>query len=139
MVFAALLWIGLTGLVMGIRADAWGDPLYPIHEAERKPESSRANYDAGIALLNAVGDDQDWNVELYQRGRGYFARSTEMDQQGIASLVGLLDLTLRVGERPDEEIFNEMEQRLSQNIPHSNLIFSFALIAQDLVPRFTAL
>lgn len=118
-----VVWVFMFGAVTAVRASAWGDPLYPIYEAERKQNSSRANYDAGIFLLGAIGDEKKSDFVL-EKARAYLKRSSELDQRGIAAYIGLIDLNIRQGVKTDKVVLGDIESRLATGVHHTNLIFS---------------
>jgi hypothetical protein len=128
LVFAMGVWLLMLGTVTAVRASAWGDPLYPIYEADRKHDSSRANYDAGIFLLGGIGEEEPASDFVLEKARAYLKRSSELDKRGIAAYVGLIDLNMRQRVDTDRSVFIDIERRLASGIPHSNLIFSLVSI-----------
>lgn len=118
------LWIlGLAG-VTGIRAASWGDPLHAIIEAERHPNSARANFDAGMAIFSAIRDKPELLNEYYSRAVLNFDRSIAADPDGIAPFAGIMGLAVMAKKRLDDSYFAELENRLRNGVVHNNVVFS---------------
>ncbi len=103
------------GLLTELRAYAWGNPvrLY-LHEAGNHPDSLRANFKLGTALVDLVEKTQDSEVkaEYYQEAKRLFEHITALDPHYSDGLFGLLVLNLNAGLPVPESWIAELAKRL---------------------------
>jgi hypothetical protein len=128
-------------LVTLMRAQEWGSPNYPLIAAEKNPSSSRANYDAGIALLALLKDHPELESKYWDQAESYFDRAIEAPNcDSISPFVGLINLYILKGIPVPEKYLIRLERQLREKPVHANTVFSVKMLNELLFedsPSFT--
>lgn len=132
LLLGGLVFLSLITTVL--RAQAMGERIaYPVYEAVRHPESSRANFDAGLIIAGAIGQDKKLASEYYEQSRQFFDRSRNADQHSLAPFVGMMKLS-SVSETPyPKDYLDEFERRLRDGVPPRATSFLPRIIGEQLV------
>jgi hypothetical protein len=103
--------------VTGIRAADWSDfDSHSLRQAlvRHHPESSRANYEAGLSLADIGLRDPEFGQAHYEEIKTYFERSVALDETAVNGLFGIILLSA-MNDRPIDEAFIErLATRLGQ-------------------------
>lgn len=97
-------------------ADFFG---YAVLDAEHHPESSRANFDAGMVLTSAIAMSPGLADELVPRIRLYLERSIQTNKDSLAPFIALLRLSHVIHEPLSDQVIAEFERRLRGGIPQT--------------------
>lgn len=102
------------GLVTGLRASQWGDEYRRATlEAAVHPDSARANYQAALIFIDrAAATGSLGNPMAYQAINYYLERSTELDKNAKAPLIGFLYMACQAGLPKDERRLLQLAERL---------------------------
>ncbi|QDX80057.1 hypothetical protein B9N43_01580 [Denitratisoma sp. DHT3] len=123
-----VFWKARIGLLCGLiflalintalRAQAMGEKVaYPVYEAVRHPESSRANFDAGLIIAGAIGQNAQLVNEYYAQSHQFFDRSRSADPHTLAPFVGMMKLSSVSGVPYPPDYLDEFERRLRNGVP----------------------
>lgn len=94
------------------RARIWSqEDLLTLHLVENQPESSRANFQAGVTLMKLLYKAPP-NPAIYQNAEVYFTRAIQGNPDNIDGLFGLMALNLYAGQKPSAETVDELVRRL---------------------------
>jgi hypothetical protein len=106
-----------------LRANAWGDPMtLALSEAMHHPNSARANYEAGGALM-AAGERNGTLMEGMKSARPYFVQAANADER-YASREGLLLTYVGEASVPADVVAN-LEHHLRKTwMPPPNTVLS---------------
>jgi protein O-mannosyl-transferase len=102
-------------LVTALRANQWGDEYRRTQlEAMIHPNSARASYEAGVALMErALLDAQGGNSVAYQMTVFYFKRAAALDRSGKAALVGQLYLDCLANVPKNADLRQTLRERFA--------------------------
>ncbi|WP_265944552.1 hypothetical protein [Dechloromonas sp. A34] len=102
-------------LLTGLRANQWGDEYRrATFEAAAHPDSARANYQAALIVIKrAEATNSLGNPVAFQAINYYLVRSSELDKDAKAPLIGLLYLACQVHLSRNEEQLTLLMARLS--------------------------
>ncbi len=120
-----LLLIAGAAFATAVRATDWGSPMRALIEAEHKPGSSRANYEAGAKLLGYLRENPK-DLQALARARGYFQRAVSADVNDVASFVGLIELSVLEADQVDPGLLRSYEDRLTTAKIHPAVAFTIA-------------
>ena len=108
-----------------VRATDWGSPMRVIIEAEHKPNSARANFDAGAKLLGHLRDDPD-DLDGRRECKKYFLRAIDADANHLAAFPGLIELAIISATPLDSDVMHEFEARAAGSKIHPAVAFTVA-------------
>lgn len=126
-IFAAAL-IAVTAVITLSRTSAWGDALYPIHEAERKPLSSRANFDAGMKVVEAIKDHPQLAQTLAKDAEKYFDRAINTAVYSVAPYIGVIRYYILVNKPIPQPYLTRLEHSLRHDRLHPNVVINIIII-----------
>lgn len=113
-----LILVALSGLITWQRCAAMGDVMsYPIQDAERNPQSARANFDAGRTLTVMMELDPSLVNEFFPRAQTYFQRAMTADEQALAPYTGLLGLLYVAQREVPSGFVEDFAHRLGTGVP----------------------
>lgn len=99
-------------LITALRSHQFGDDIRRTDlEAQFHPKSARAQYEAGIKLVEFT-DVSDPTMPSYSFARKYYERSGELDPSFKHGWVGLIHLNCTAGIHARPEWTSELERRL---------------------------
>ena len=122
--FILLLIAGAT-FATAVRATDWGSPMRVIIEAEHKPNSARANFDAGAKLLGHLRDDPE-DLDARRECKRYFLRAIAADANHLAAFPGLIELAIISATPLDADVLHEFEARAAGSKIHPAVAFTVA-------------
>jgi tetratricopeptide (TPR) repeat protein len=97
------------------RAQNWSDPLLtPIIEAHNKPNSPRAQIEAGIIynfIAKQAQNEQD-RIKFIRSGVEHYSRAKELQPDSPNALFGEIMLYYESGLEPPLELFSDLQNRL---------------------------
>lgn len=118
-----LSFVVYCAFVTVLRANEWSGELhFYITEAERHPDSPRANFMAGRTLVGQIYKSDD-TAKTYALSRRYFERAVELNDANADGLFGLIILNLHVGRDPEKVWIEKLTYRL-KHIPYSAMNIS---------------
>lgn len=102
-------------LVTALRADQWGDEYRRTQlEATIHPNSARANYEAGVALVERTFlSTHGGNSLAYQATRFHFRRATELNRIDKAALISQMYLDCLTGAAKDAALQIALRERFA--------------------------
>lgn len=111
----AACFLFFVALVTALRADQWGDEYRRTQlEAMIHPNSAKASYEAGVALMErALLDGQGGNSIAYQMTVFHFKRAAELDRSGKAALIGHLYLDCLANAPKDADLRVALRERFA--------------------------
>jgi hypothetical protein len=115
---ARTLGMGCVALVLGmagltaVRAASWGGSArdQALIEVQHHPDSSRAQYEAGRAII-IDGTMKGTRAEAEQQALPYFARSAALDPHQIYPVTNFILIRARTGNVP-ESVIDDLANRL---------------------------
>lgn len=130
MLVMLVMFAGLTA----IRAMQWGDPpLMLMLEAERHPDSVRANTDlARFYFFRRVGSPEE-ALDLYNKAAHHYRVAAQVGTTRIDGLVGLMWMSAERGMAPDPSVVDELESRLASvpfGPPNKNSLLALLLCVE---------
>lgn len=108
-----------------VRATDWGSPMRVLIEAEHKPNSARANFDAGAKLLAHLREDPE-DLNARHECERYFKRAIAADTNHLAAFPGLIELAMLSSTPLDEGFMQEFEARAAGSKLHPAVAFTVA-------------
>lgn len=123
--FVVVMLLAGAAFSTSVRATDWGSPMRALIEAEHKPNSSRANFDAGAKLLSYLRDNPQ-DEEAMARAERYFERAIAADQNDVAAFVGLIELSVLAENEVDPGLLSNYETRLVTAKIHPAVAFTIA-------------
>ncbi len=108
-----------------VRATDWGSPMRVIIEAEHKPNSARANFDAGAKLLAHLREDPE-DFDARRECKKYFKRAVFADVNHLAAFPGLIELAILSSTPLDDDVMREFESRSADSKIHPAVAFTVA-------------
>ena len=126
----ALAFVIFCGLITGLRALQWGDEYRrTTMEAAAHPDSMRANYEAGLAVIkNTFLSANGGSTLAYQTALHHLQRANEIDGKGKAALIGLLYLDCLAGYPKKLELQTQLQERFStQPFPFGDTLLIHSL------------
>jgi hypothetical protein len=126
----ALSFVIFCGLITGLRALQWGDEYRrTTMEAAAHPDSMRANYEAGLAVIKKTFLSANGGSPLaYQTALHHLQRANEIDEKGKAALIGLLYLDCLAGYPKKPELQTLLQERFStQPFPFGDTLLIHSL------------
>lgn len=124
-VLCILLLIAGAAFATAVRATDWGSPMRVLIEAEHKPNSARANFDAAAKItshLREVATD----LQAAVQGRRYYERAIAADRNHVAAFPGLIEVAMLTDTPLDEGVMQEFESRLATIKIHPAVVFTVA-------------
>jgi protein O-mannosyl-transferase len=111
----AACFLFFVALVTALRADQWGNEYRRTQlEAMIHPNSARASYEAGFALMErALLDGQGGNSVAYQMTVFHFKRAAALDRNGKAALIGQLYLDCLANAPKDADLRIALSERFA--------------------------
>jgi tetratricopeptide (TPR) repeat protein len=110
---AALAVVAGLGALTAQRADQWSDPFsLAMYEVAHRPESSRANYEAGRMYFIAYRASP--TPELFDSARRAFERAMELDRDSIGPSIALLILRGGPNYIADDPVLGALRERLAR-------------------------
>lgn len=101
-------------LITALRCEMFrNDQIRTQVEAQHHPNSARANYEAGRALVNAFDQDRS-NMMAFTLARKHFERSNEFDTSYKMGFLGLLTLECAALDKVDPAIIDSFARRLNE-------------------------
>lgn len=94
-------------------------------EAEHKPNSARANFDAA-AKITAHLRDVPTDLQAAAQGRRYYERAIAADRNHVAAFPGLIEIAMLTDAPLDEGVMQEFESRLATIKIHPAVVFTVA-------------
>lgn len=112
----ALAFLALSGLVTGMRSDAYGrDIMRAVIEAEYHPTSARSNYEAALTLVRYAGARGDPIDPLTaMRAGSYYQKSLDAAPNFKLGFLGLMHLACYQGQPVQPGWVSGLAQRLEQ-------------------------
>jgi hypothetical protein len=105
--------VSVLGMITATRSVQFGNELLrSLMEVEHHPNSPRANYQAGRAMLAYVSADMLRDDPNWTRAKHYFERSAELGPNTKEGLLGLMYLSRRAGKPVEQQWYDEMARRL---------------------------
>lgn len=120
-----LLLIGGAAFATAVRATDWGSPMRVLIEAEHKPNSARANFDAGAKLLSHLREDSQ-DPDAARECKRYFQRAIAADINHVAAFPGLIELAMLTETPIDDGLLAAFESRLVAVKVHPAIAFTVA-------------
>lgn len=124
-----------------LRSSAWGNPLYPIQEAERNQKSARANFDATVSLVEYIKDTGDTSPTIMELANKFCRRSIENDPNAISPYILCLDLYITTKQAIPSTFFDQFAFRAESALIHPGTVFALKRL-NDLLflndPQYTA-
>lgn len=120
-----MLFMGGAAFATATRATDWGSPFRVVIEAEHKPNSARANFDAGSMLMRSLRENPG-DITLSTECRRYFERAIAADAGHLAAFPGLIELAMLTEKPLEELIVTEFETRLAGTRIHPAVAFTVA-------------
>lgn len=118
-------------ILTGLRAYQFGDELRRTQaEARHHPDSPRAQYEAGRALMQRAPGSSSADAVL-ELARGHFARAVVLDPNTKLPLLGLIQIGCASGRERDTGAFAELTRRLATT-PMAPGDFTTLYVAKDL-------
>lgn len=114
-----------SAFATAVRATDWGSPMRVIIEAEHKPGSARANFDAGAKLLGHLREDPE-DLDARRECKRYFLRAIAADANHLAAFPGLIELAIISASPLDAEVMQEFEARSAGSKIHPAVAFTVA-------------
>lgn len=104
-------------IVTAGRAIVWGRLDYALLEAERKPLSARANYDAGLTVMDVIERNPSLTPKYADEAKRYYARSIAAANSTatpgyMGSYTGMFSLHVLLKEKVPEELVQLLENKL---------------------------
>lgn len=111
----AASFVFFCALVTSLRADQWGDEYRRTQlEATVHPNSARANYEAGAALVNKTFlGASGGNSFTYQTARFHFMRAAELDRNDKLAMIGQLFLDCLAKKPKDTNLQIALHKRFA--------------------------
>ncbi|CAK0745332.1 protein O-mannosyl-transferase [Gammaproteobacteria bacterium] len=113
---ATLIIIAGFGLVTGLRANLWGDPIeYLLADTRYHPDSPRTNYEAGRFLFFMCLKETHPEVrrDLCGRAETLFARAYANDPSFLAGPIAVLRTKDFLGQEPSSEEIKSLRHALA--------------------------
>lgn len=102
-------------LVTGLRSMQWADEYRRTQiEATVHPNSTRAHYEAALAVVDRVSGLVADNIPAYQKARFHFNRAAELDQNGKDAVMGLVYLDCLAGAPKDVSLQLKLRERFAK-------------------------
>lgn len=98
-----------------VRASYWGDhETFILIEASHKPDSPRANMEAGILFYRMIDrlDDNSTREKYIELAKKHFQTSYQQDDASVDGLFGLVHLESELRGKVSSETLNELVHRL---------------------------
>ncbi len=124
-VVCVLLLIAGAAFATIIRATDWGSPMRVLIEAEHKPNSARANFDAA-AKITAHLREVPTDLQAAAQSRRYYERAIAADPNHVAAFPGLIEVAMLTDTPLDEGTMAEFESRLATIKIHPAVVFTVA-------------
>lgn len=111
----AASFVFFCALVTTLRANQWGDEYRRTQlEATIHPNSARANYEAGVVLMErTILSANGGNSLAYQTARFHFRRAAELDRNNKAALIGQLYLNCLARAPKDADLQIALRERFA--------------------------
>jgi hypothetical protein len=110
----AASFVFFCALVTTLRAHQWGDEYRRTQlEAAIHPNSARANYEAGVALMEKTLPGISGGSFVYHAIRYHFGRAAELDRSNKAALIGQLYLDCLAGAPGEKGLQLALRERFA--------------------------
>ena len=123
LVLALAVMFSLTAL----RAQEWGDLLgFSIRQAEKHPQSVRANFDAGRTLGLVVGNHPELAAEYGPRSMAYFERAALASEKLPEPYLAAFQLASHIDVDVPPDFLGQLEKVLRNERPPNNVFYLFS-------------
>lgn len=126
-----------------VRSADWGDFFgHALMEAERHPNSSRSQFEAGQTLARGLLTHRDRaDPALLAEAKRYFWASARLDPNDIAALTTLVSLEANLEKRLDDAAMTELIRRLREEKPKADTsinlhVLILQILSQETGPLF---
>lgn len=96
-----------------VRAEQWGHPIFfAIAEAEKHPQSARANFDAGRTLLVAMVNKPSLKPQLEQKAMDYFIQASNGHLELLEPFMTAYQMSAQLGTKVPDDFYPRFLKRL---------------------------
>jgi len=105
--------IALFILTTVIRTTDWGDFYgHALMETKRHPDSARSQFEAAQTLARGINRNPKLIPGYYKKARHLYLKAAQLEPNGLAPLVSLLNLDHAIRRSIDEQVMEEIIYRL---------------------------